>query len=107
MLECAIPNCGGRERSLCSGTLHLADIVRNDGSSVKKMIWLCAGCTRQYLVQTWRPAGEQIRLRTPSAFNPADLLSMRLLKHDAPRPKAVSPRRVTAQRTSPGRHEAA
>ena len=77
MLECAIPNCCAQERALRSGTLHLADVVRDDGRIAKKMIWLCAGCTLLYSVQTWRPPGEQIRLRVRSRFNVVDILSAR------------------------------
>lgn len=63
MLECAIPQCEGREKFLRSGTLHLVDCKGSDGAIGKKMVWLCALCTQQYIVQTWRPAGEQIRPR--------------------------------------------
>ena len=63
MLECAIPQCEGRENFLRSGTLHLIDYKRGDREIGKKMIWLCAQCTQLYTVQTWRPVGEQIRPR--------------------------------------------
>ena len=76
MLECAIPKCCAREKLLRSGTLHLADVVLADGSVAKKMIWLCAGCTSLYSVQTWRAAGEQIRPRSPSPFSLADIFSV-------------------------------
>ena len=26
-------------------------------------VWLCAECTETFVVQIWRPAGEQLRLR--------------------------------------------
>lgn len=66
MLECAIPTCCRCEKFFRSGTLHLMDTVREDGTVVKKMIWLCAECTRRYVVQGWRAPGEQIRLREPA-----------------------------------------
>ena len=75
MLECAIPKCGGREKFLRSGTLHLADVVREDGGVAKKMIWLCDGCTQRYTVQTWRAPGEQILPRTQSKFSLADVVA--------------------------------
>lgn len=74
MLECVIPKCPGREKFLRSGTLHLADVVREDGSIAQKIIWLCDECTQRYTVQTWRPPGEQIRPRTQSAFTLADMI---------------------------------
>lgn len=63
MLECAIPLCESRENALRSGSLHLIDCERSDGVIDSKIIWLCASCTQRYTVQTWRPVGEQIRLR--------------------------------------------
>jgi hypothetical protein len=76
MLQCAIPKCGGHEKSLRSGTLHLVDSVRGDGRVSKKIVWLCESCTEQYTVQTWRAPGEQIRLRSSSGtFSAADVFS--------------------------------
>lgn len=63
MLECAIPECGAQERLLRTGTLHLLDVLRGDGSVANKMIWLCESCTKLFTVQTWRAPGEQIRRR--------------------------------------------
>lgn len=63
MLECAIPGCCGREKFLRSGTLHLIDMVQEDGSIAKRMVWLCAKCTPLYTVQMWRTPGEQVRPR--------------------------------------------
>ena len=84
MLECAIPKCCGREKFLRSGTLNLVDVVGEDGSVAKKMIWLCGGCTQgRYTVQTWRALGEQIRLRTQSKFDVADLGSVRIHRFES------------------------
>lgn len=74
MLECAIPQCEGREKFLRSGTLHLIDCNRGDGVIGKKMIWLCARCTQEYTVQTWRPVGEQIRPRANIPVEFVDVL---------------------------------
>jgi hypothetical protein len=30
---------------------------------VKRVVWLCSACSDKYVVQTWRPLGEQVRLR--------------------------------------------
>lgn len=92
MLECAIPKCSGREKFLRSGTLHLADVVREDGSIAQKIIWLCDECTQQYTVQTWRPPGEQIRPRTQSAFSLADIIVARVPRF-RPQPARETSRR--------------
>ena len=92
MLECAIPECRGRERFLRSGTLHLVDVVREDGSIAKRMIWLCDGCTSRYVVQTWRPPGEQIRPRMQSTFSLADILPARAPRFE-PQPATETSRR--------------
>lgn len=74
VLECAIPKCHGREKLLRSGTLHLIDSVRKDGSVGKRMVWLCQSCTAKYTVQTWRAPGKQIRPLSPNgAFSAADV----------------------------------
>jgi len=100
MLECAIPKCSGREKSLRSGTLHLADVVREDGTLAKRMIWLCAGCTRQYAVQTWRAPGEQIRPRTQSKFSLADVVSARAPQFEPQQPREMSGRLTPASLSS-------
>ena len=75
MLTCAIPQCGAQESSLRSGTLHLVDVVRRNGTTGKKMAWLCRACSEKFTVQTWRQPGQQIRVRTPSsALSPRDLI---------------------------------
>jgi hypothetical protein len=72
MLTCAIPQCSGQERSLRSGSLHLIDVADARPSAgatatKKRMVWLCAGCTRTHTVQSWREPGEQIRRRASDA----------------------------------------
>ncbi len=95
MLECAIPGCCGREKFLRSGTLHLIDMVQEDGSTAKKMVWLCAKCTSLYTVQTWRAPGEQIRPRGRACIiDFAEILASR-------GPRLVP---VPASRTSVTRH---
>lgn len=83
MLKCAIPKCCSREKSLRSGTIHLADVPRNDGSASKRMIWLCDACSRRFCVQSWRPAGEQIRPRSHHAgLTLADLFPAQVAQID-------------------------
>lgn len=65
MLTCAIPGCLASQHALHSGRLHLIDtpVEAGSGQSRKKYVWLCSACSTTHVVQTWRPAGEQIRLR--------------------------------------------
>lgn len=75
MLNCAVPGCSATQHALHSGRLHLIDtpLETGMGQSRKKYIWLCSECSKTHVVQTWRPAGEQIRrkaLRPVLAFPP-------------------------------------
>ncbi len=75
MFHCAIPGCREQESHLRSGSLQLLDVRIRGNRAVKKLVWFCAGCTGKYVVQGWRPAGEQIRLRkADSSFSLADIL---------------------------------
>jgi uncharacterized protein (DUF3084 family) len=96
MLECAIPECGAQERLLRTGTLHLLDVVRGDGTIANKMVWLCASCTKLFTVQTWRAPGEQIRRRKQRPTSIKEIL--------ATGTPAMGPKPA---RSSPGRHAAA
>jgi len=87
MLECAIPSCDVRETFLRSGSLHLVDVAREGGGTAKRMIWLCSDCSRMYVVQTWREAGQQIRPRgTCRLFSLNEVVTARV---DAIMPKSV------------------
>jgi len=66
MLECEIPSCKAREKFLRSGSLHLMDVKSEDGLATRKLIWLCQECTSRYVIQPWRPIGQQLRLRPPA-----------------------------------------
>ena len=75
MLICAIPECSASQRTLDSGNLHLIDALIEVGGVVsdqsrKKYVWLCSACSEAYVVQTWRPAGHQIRRRKPQPALP-------------------------------------
>jgi hypothetical protein len=72
MLECAIPSCTARAKFLRSGSLHLIDVKREDGVATAKYIWLCAACRSRYIIQCWRPPGEQLRLRPSKVLSIAD-----------------------------------
>ena len=66
----------------------MIDVVRECGDAGKKMVWLCAGCSKKYVVQTWREAGQQIRPRQPRPLLQLDdILSVHV--------SAVMPKDVT------------
>jgi hypothetical protein len=66
-MKCAIPSCGLESLYFRSGSLHCVDCIdsiQNDaGPAKRKLIWLCRECTALWVVETWRPPGEQLRRR--------------------------------------------
>jgi hypothetical protein len=66
-MKCANPLCGFESLYFRSGSLHYIDseegILGNRADAQRKLIWLCPECTELWSVQTWRPPGEQLRLR--------------------------------------------
>jgi hypothetical protein len=66
-MKCANPICGLEVLYFRSGSLHLinsADAIRDDlAAAPRKLIWLCRECTPLWSVETWRPPGQQLRLR--------------------------------------------
>ncbi len=62
MLKCAIPGCEAEEKFLRSGTLQIVDTAKEERMT-KRMIWFCSACTPKYVVQCWRPSGEQVQPR--------------------------------------------
>jgi hypothetical protein len=63
-MRCANPGCVQEAIYFRSGSLHWIDVRgRNSEKPTprRQMIWLCAECSRCYVVETWRPAGEQVR----------------------------------------------
>ncbi|TCK73562.1 hypothetical protein [Acidipila rosea] len=64
---CANPHCAAQAIYFRSGSLHWINEAKQQaggGSERQRPIWLCAACTELYVVQTWRPAGEQLRLKS-------------------------------------------
>ena len=70
-MKCANPNCGFESQYFRSGSLHYIDfsnaIPDNVAAAPRKLIWLCRDCTALWSVETWRPPGQQLRLRDLSA----------------------------------------
>jgi hypothetical protein len=66
-MRCANPGCQTETLYFRSGSLHWIDtppplegMPRRRGT---RLIWLCAVCSKNLVVQTWRPAGQQVRCR--------------------------------------------
>lgn len=64
-MRCANPGCQEEALYFRSGSLHWIDNPPQlDGTPrhrATRLIWLCAECSRNLVVQTWRPAGQQLR----------------------------------------------
>jgi transposase-like protein len=76
-MHCAGLNCLEEAHYFRCGSLHWVDTserVAEKPTATKHMIWLCAECSRRYVVETWRPAGQQVRSR--SHVSPEDYVSM-------------------------------
>lgn len=64
-MRCANPGCKAEALYFRSGSLHWIDRQPQlDGAPQRRatrLIWLCASCSQSLIVQTWRPAGQQLR----------------------------------------------
>ena len=63
-MRCANPECRTESKYLRSASLYWIH-ERSSGGEVAKgrFIWLCSMCAAEYVVETWRPAGQQLRRR--------------------------------------------
>jgi len=67
-MQCANPECLREVKYFRSGSLHYIDCsdFPSKGSRMeRRLIWLCPDCSQEMAVESWRPAGEQIRVRHP------------------------------------------
>ncbi len=64
-MRCANPDCDAEALYFRSGSLHwMNNPPRPDVSPARpetSLVWLCAECSKTLVVETWRPAGEQLR----------------------------------------------
>lgn len=64
-MRCANPGCQAEVLYFRSGSLHWIDkpsqLAGAPQRRATRLIWLCAECSRKLVVQTWRPAGQQLR----------------------------------------------
>lgn len=68
-MQCANPLCHAESKYFRSGSLHSINYVdqteMNDNRGQQRLIWLCGDCSRRFVVETWRPPGQQLRLHRP------------------------------------------
>lgn len=62
---CANPECRLESSYLRSGCLYWIDEHPANGEVTKgRFIWLCRMCIAEFVVETWRPPGQQIQRRS-------------------------------------------
>lgn len=65
VMRCANPDCDVEAMYFRSGSLYWVDgFVQTAGAPRRgkaRLIWLCGECSKKVVVETWRPAGEQVR----------------------------------------------
>lgn len=70
-MRCASPQCQIESNYLRDGGLYwIDDVIASSALPQRHFIWLCSQCAPLYSVQTWRPPGEQLVLKTPPRAAP-------------------------------------
>lgn len=68
-MRCANAQCQIESDYLRSGSLYAIDEHSvNARGRQSRFIWLCSQCTPRFVVETWRPPGQQLRPGRPAAF---------------------------------------
>src|SRR5689334_18555926 len=62
LMHCANPQCRVESAYLRSGRVYG---IHEDESRRVRFIWLCSRCASKFVVETWRPAGQQLRRSEP------------------------------------------
>ena len=110
-MHCANPKCRRESHYLRDGRLYCIDEVQQStGRTQARFIWLCSACAPSFVIETWRPAGEQLRFSPAAApdlhAHPDDPLTQR--GQDSSRENHLPPRRPVAPHTeAPRRRYAA
>ncbi|MBB6143226.1 ribosomal protein L37AE/L43A [Silvibacterium bohemicum] len=64
-MHCANPNCSSESKYFRGGSLHCIDCGEAAGEQFRgarrPLIWFCPDCAAHWAVETWRPAGQQMR----------------------------------------------
>lgn len=64
-MRCANPQCNSQSGYLRDGSLFwIDDLSAATGLPRRSFIWLCPACTPLFEVQTWRPPGQQLVLKS-------------------------------------------
>ncbi|RXS96558.1 hypothetical protein [Silvibacterium dinghuense] len=76
-MHCANPSCQVEAKYFRSGSLHSVDCGQGGQKQEKRqrIVWLCPHCTREWTVESWRPAGEQLRRKPHAEFSPMESYS--------------------------------
>ena len=72
-MQCANPVCRVESLYFRSGSLHAIDRFDRSGARAREsgqyVIWLCAKCSPCFVVETWRPPGQQMQPRIVNSQN--------------------------------------
>lgn len=61
-MVCANPRCRRESDYLREGSVYCIDeIQQNTEMTRRRLIWLCGACAPNFVVETWRRPGEQLR----------------------------------------------
>ena len=78
-MRCGNPECKMESLYLRSGSLYYISVRGTTGTSPedehKSLIWLCSECSIHFVVETWRPAGQQLRHQAEPARRKSALSS--------------------------------
>lgn len=76
-MRCANPACSAESLYFRDGSLYWIDVLNSKDpfaceGGAQKLIWLCRDCSSHFVVQTWRPPGQQIRRRNKDCVTQAN-----------------------------------
>lgn len=67
-MRCANSECHEESQYLRGGALYWVDSDPESGGVTKgRFIWLCARCVEEFVIERWRPPGQQLRRRWSTA----------------------------------------
>jgi hypothetical protein len=65
-MRCANPQCQVESDYLRDGGLYAIDeLIPHSKLRQSRFIWLCPRCSEDFVVETWRPAGQQLVMKMP------------------------------------------
>lgn len=106
-MRCANPQCKVESNYLRDGGLYtIDDLIPPSGQPQRRFIWLCSQCSQDFVVETWRPAGQQLVMKVPAPAPANCSLSPRLLPTQHVQPRRSLPPRATLLREARYRADA-